>query len=94
MNEKTKEIAKKDEDIRKLRSELTKAQQLAEERRIKLQKQRPHSDCVDSGTGSDVEYLQERIREQAQLVLKMKQEKEEQSQRMRELEETLEVRNK
>ena len=99
MMEMTKEISKKDEEIKKLGMELKRMEQLAEERRIQLQ-QRPRSGSMESGAGSDVQHLQDRIREQAQLVLKLKREREDQSQyvmslrgKIRELEETLEVKN-
>ena len=95
--EMTKEMSKKDEEIKKLRADLTRVQQVAEERRLKLQ-QRPRSDSLDSGADSDLQHLKDRNLEQAQLILKLKREREQQSQyvkslreRIRELEEQLEV---
>ena len=95
-----------------MKEQLTKVQQLAQEQEIKLQ-ERPAAGSdgksaeelklqqhggIDSGAGSDVQHLQDRIREQAQLVMKLKREQVEQSRhvmslrgRIRELELTLEV---
>ena len=89
--EKAKELSEKDEEIRKLKAELTRVQQLAEERRFKFQQRTPN-DSVGSAASSDVQHLHDRIREQAQLVLRLRRDQEEKSRRIKELEQTLEVR--